>query len=262
MRIVKILLVSILLGFLYSVTAQNIPNQPSPPRLVTDMANILQGGDVQRLEQKLRLYNDSTSTQIAVVTVPDLQGYDISQYAIELGAKWGVGDKKFDNGIVILVAPRERKTFIATGYGVEEKLTDAQAKRIVEQIMLPQFRQGNYIAGIDSACDRIFQILTGMFTNPGGEADEFSWVPIVFFLLFLFIFFYIGYKNQKNGDNNSETISGRGVRKGGYGYPMTGGWYGDFRGGGGPFSGGGSSGGGFGGFGGGGFGGGGAGGGW
>jgi len=253
--------VVVLYGLL-ALNAQKIPDQPSPPRLVNDLAHILSSGERQNLEQKLVAYNDSTSTQIAVVTVPDLQGYDISQYAIELGSKWGVGNATFDNGIMVLVAPKERKVFIATGYGVEEKLTDLQAKRIVENTILPHFRQGNYFDGINAGCDRVFQILSGSFVASADD-QEFSWIPIIFMLCFIALFVYISIKSRKHRNLYGETISGRGVHTGSYGYPSGGGWYGDFSRGGGPFSGGGgSSGGGFGGFGGGGFGGGGAGGSW
>ena len=133
---------------LYPAIAQDIPERPVPPRLVTDMAGIFSPDKVAQLEKKLVWFNQQTSTQIAIVTVKDLHGYDISDFAFRLGDKWGVGQKGFNNGIVILIKPKTNeekgRIFIATGYGLEAVVPDAIAKRIVEVEILPEFRKNNY----------------------------------------------------------------------------------------------------------------------
>jgi len=86
--------------------AQEIPEKPFPPRLVNDFASILEPQEIDALEQKLVAYNDSTSTQIAVVTVTGLNGYDIADYANRLAEKWGIGTAGNDNGVIILVKPK------------------------------------------------------------------------------------------------------------------------------------------------------------
>lgn len=263
-------------GFFGFVIGQPvIPDKATPPRLVNDFAGILSVGQKRSLESKLVAYNDSTSTQITVVTVKSLGGEEASFFAFELGEKWGVGQNGEDNGIVILIAPNERKTFIATGYGAEGALPDAYAKRIVEDIMLPEFKKGDYFGGITKAVERIKGYLRGEFTKPSlGVSTSHPMIPfLLMFALFLFLvvlFSYIASKQKKGG----YTYSGKGVKPfsgpqwgGGFGGGNTTTWsggkgFGKGGGFGGGFGGGSSGGGGFGGFGGGSFGGGGAGGSW
>jgi len=246
-----------------------IPDKPNPPRLVNDFADILSVGQERTLENRLVAYNDSTSTQITIVTIKSLGGEEASFFAFELGEKWGVGTQGEDNGIVILIAPNDRKTFIATGYGTEGALPDAYAKRIVENVMLPQFKKGDYFGGITKAIVSIKQYLRGEFTVQKKETVTIN--PVVpmllmigLFLFLVILFSYIASKQKSGGF----TYSGKGVKP--FNGPQWGGTsWGGSKGGfggnfGGGFGGGGSSsgGGGFGGFGGGNFGGGGAGGSW
>ena len=112
-----------------------IPQRPSPPCLVNDLANVFSEEQRQELEQELVAFNDSTSNQIVIVTVNDLAGYDKMTFAQQIGETWGVGQKKQDNGIVILLKPKNEtkgEVFIAAGYGLEGALPDAICKRIVE----------------------------------------------------------------------------------------------------------------------------------
>jgi len=254
-----------------------IPAKPNPPRLVNDFANIINSRDEAALEKQLVLYNDSSSTQITVVTVNSLNGQDIAQFAYEIGEKWGVGQEGVDNGIVLLIAPNERKTYIATGYGLEGALPDAYAKRIVEDIMKPEFRRNNYIGGITKAVKQIVSYIKGEIQYTRPEISPLSGLlPIFILFLVLFIFLVIVASNN-NGGGGGYTIDDSGTHRhgkggwgggtwttgGGWGKPSGGGFSGGFGGGfgsgGGSFGGGG---GGFGGFGGGSFGGGGAGGSW
>ncbi len=235
-----------------------IPEKPNPPRLVNDFTQTLSSLQLQTLENKLKAYDDSTSTQIVVVFVNGLEGDDIATYATELGHKWGVGQGKADNGVAIVVAIQDRKTFIASGYGVEHLLTDFQAKQLVDQYMLPYFRQGKYYAGVDLATNKMFQLFSGEFDAfPVGEEDGMPSTVVLILIILLFLF--VISRRRKNQSHVIGDLPSQ--RRGGLGGGVFGGGFGSGGFGGGGF--GGSSGGGsFGGFGGGGFGGGGAGGSW
>ena len=113
----------------------------SPKRLVNDYVGILNGTENEALEQKLRIYNDSTSTQVTIVIVKSTLPYPAGDYAFELGKRWGVGQKDKDNGIVLLWATDDRKVFIATGRGMEGSIPDAISKRIISTIIAPAFKQ-------------------------------------------------------------------------------------------------------------------------
>jgi len=181
-RLFVLLIVVFIVGNTY---AQDIPDAPNPPRLVNDFAGILNKQDVATLEQSLVQFNNETSTQIAVVTVKSLHGYDISEFSFELGEKWGIGQKGKDNGILVLVAPNERKTFIATGYGLEGVVPDAIAKRIVEQEMIPYFKQGDYYSGIASAVKTLMSLTKGEFTADDYAKKKGRGIPFIILFLFL-----------------------------------------------------------------------------
>jgi uncharacterized protein len=170
-------------------SAQKFPDPPNPPRLVNDYAGILSAEEKESLEKKLLIYNDTTSTQIAVVTIQSLNGYPASDYAIQLGEHWGIGQKGRNNGALILVAVEDRETFIATGYGLEGSIPDALAKRIVEQDMIPYFREGNYFKGLDKATDTMIALASGEYTALPRK-EKFPWqVLMVIFLMILFFLF-------------------------------------------------------------------------
>ena len=238
--------------------AQNsdFPPRPNPPRLVNDMADMLSAEEEQALERKLVNYNDTTSTQIAVVTLNSIGGYDANQYAAELGERWGVGTGKNDNGLIILVAKDERKVAIQTGYGMEEYVPDAIAKRITERTLKPNFQKGAYYKGLDEATGLIIGLASGAYQgDPTANRGEEEGGPSIMFIIIIVI--VIVFILSRRG-------GGRGGRGGGRRYARTfggpvivPGGFGTFRTGGGMFGGGGG-GGGFGGFGGGSFGGGGA----
>lgn len=233
--------------------AQSFPEKPNPPRLVNDFAGMISGSENQALEDKLVAYDDSTSTQITIVTINTLDGMDKAQYATELGEKWGIGRAKEDNGVLILVAKEERQIFIATGRGVEEYLPDAICKRIIENIIKPNFKAGDYYSGLDRATDEMVARLSGTFVNTNN--DEKDGIPFWVVLLIIFVIFFVLPFIFRNKGGDGTTYGGRGYRSWGSGPVIWGGggssWGGGSRGGGG-----------FGGFGGGSFGGGGAGGSW
>jgi uncharacterized protein len=242
-------LLFVLLTFSATLKAQ-LPSPPVPPRLVNDYTGTLTSSQINTLEHKLVAYNDSTSTQILVLLVDDLQGYGIEKYATEIGHSWGVGQKDKGNGVVILVKPKKGsekgQVTIRTGYGMEEYLTDATGKFIVEKEMIPAFKVGDYYTGIDNAINVIMDLCSGKFTQGEYTSDDYPlWLIILFIIAIAIIF-------SKFSRGGGQSYSGRGART--IFIPMGGGF------GGGGFSGGSS--GGFGGFGGGGFGGGGASGSW
>ena len=172
--------------------AQTIPDRPNPPKLVNDFAGVMQSGEVNALEQKLRAFNDSNSTQIAIVTIKSIDGYDIADYAYKLGEKWGVGQKGKDNGILIVVAPNDRKVFIATGYGAEEYVTDAMSRRIIEQKFKPSFKNNNYYQGLEDGTTDIINLLTGKFkAEPqekiGKHKGSFTKIIVILVIIILLI---------------------------------------------------------------------------
>lgn len=241
-----------------------LPEKPKIQTSVYDNAKMMSGFEAKSLEQKLISYNDTTSTQIVVITVNSLQGNDVAMYATELAHKWGIGQTGKDNGVLILASKEDRKITIRTGYGVEHLLTDALSRRIIENIITPQFKQGNFYGGFDKATTAIIQIMNGEYEGEPRYDDSEKGIPIGFIILFFIIIIIIlSRKRGSKGDKNG------GKRSGGFSLLdaiiLSNAGRGSFGGGsfGGGSSGGGFSGGGFGGgFGGGGFGGGGASGGW
>ena len=138
--------------------AYAIPAKPSPARLVNDFAGVFSSSQTATLEEALVAYDDSTSTQIAVVTVDDLEGYQAAEYATRIGLEWQVGSERFDNGVVILVKPKTRResgeVFIAVGYGLEGAIPDARARSIINSIMIPRFIEDDYYGAVAGACKR------------------------------------------------------------------------------------------------------------
>jgi uncharacterized protein len=257
----KILL--FLLVFTYLVaSAQNIPAPPNPPRLVNDFAHVMTADQVQDLENKLVAYDDSTSIQIAVVTIQTTGDYAIDDYALKILREWKVGNKSTNNGLVVLAAIQDHKVFIATGYGMEGVVPDITAKQIIENEIVPNFRQQNYYRGFDLATDAIILASRGEYKAPEGYNQRKqkgkgggNILGLIIFFVIIFILISRGGGRGGGGGMFSRTgvlpfIIGSMI-----GSSSRGGWSG---GGGGGWSGGG----GFGGFGGGGGGGGGAGGSW
>lgn len=243
-----------------------IPPAPNPPRLVNDFLNKLTPEQQDALERKLVAYDDSTSNQIAIVTIDDIGDYDISDFAVALGRKWGVGGKEFNNGIVIVISiPKDggkRQVWIATGYGLEGAIPDITAKQIIEGDIIPNFKNNDIYRGLDEGTSDLMRAAAGEYKAPPGYSNRKkgkgggSIVGAV--IIFIIIMIIISNINKRGGGG---MMSRRGYRRWDNSPPIF--WFpSGGGGGGGGWSGGGSSGGGFGGFGGGGFGGGGAGGSW
>jgi len=163
-----LLLLAIIQAQTTTSQAQDFPKPQNPPRLVNDFSSFLSRDEVNSLEQKLVAFNMETSTQIAIVIVPSLDGYDKADYSFRLAEEWGIGQKGKDNGILILVKPktdREKgEVFIAPGYGLEGAVPDAIAKRIVNVEILPAFREGSNYRGLDDATSTLISLTKGEFT--------------------------------------------------------------------------------------------------
>ncbi len=180
------------------VYSQNLPERPAPPRLVNDFAGFISIQDAAAIETQLVNFANQTGTQIAVATVKTLDGYDVSDYAIRLAQKWQIGQKSKDNGVLILIKPRigneEGKVFIATGYGMEDILPDIVCKRIIENEMIPRFKQGMNSEAISAATTVIMSLASKKFTPQeyaSGTTEQAPPVAIVI-LVFFIIFFIIG----------------------------------------------------------------------
>ena len=197
-----------------AVLSYAIPSRPDPQRLVNDLAQVFTSDQVSRLENTLVAFDDSTSNQIVVVTVKDLEGYDPSEYATRIGLDWGVGSAQFNNGIVLLVKPKTYdsagQVFIAVGYGLEGAIPDAYAKRIIENELIPNFRLNDYYAGVEAACDVLMKLASGEISEPRGEEEDDALLEIIATLLFigLLIFIFIIAIGQ-NDDNGHSSGGGR-----------------------------------------------------
>jgi len=252
------LLLFVIAGFTTASAQYKIPEKPSlnEQTSVYDYIDLLNQSQEILLRSKLIRYADSTSTQIVVVIISSTRGEDISFLGAKWGQKWGIGQADKDNGILITLAKDDRKIDINTGYGIETIVTDRMAERIINRIMVPQFKNGNYYEGLDQGADALFAALQGEYSEDREFNVKNDFPFILFIIFFLIIFILIKSKGGgKNGGRRGRSgslldviiLSNMG-RTGGYSGSSGGGW---------------SSGGGFsGGFGGGGFGGGGASGGW
>ena len=262
----RIFIAAVLTSFSLFVFGQRkaIPSPFNPPRLVNDYVNLLSQAEFQTLERRLVEYSDSTSIQIAVVIEETTGGEDIVTYSQRLAEEWGIGIEGRDNGILLLVTTKDRGLRIHTGYGTEAFLPDNMSKRIISQILIPNFRSEKYYDGLYKATDIIMKLGTGEYQALERKGKEKGIPPeLIFILVVLSIIVITAAKNGDRWDDGDDGGYYRGGRYEDYGRPhrrKRGGWIvtggGGFGGSGGGFRGG------FGGFGGGSFGGGGASGSW
>jgi uncharacterized protein len=227
---------------------------------VVDAANIIPPAVADRITAKLALLESKSGIQLVVATVKSLEGDEIEPYANALFRAWGLGEKTKNNGVLLLVAPKERKTRIEVGYGLEGTLTDALAKIIIINAMAPRFKTGDFGGGIERGVDDIITVLTTdssewqqrpdlrIVRNQDSTFDAF--IPFIVFGLFIFIFFLLTPPRER-GNFLSFLLgmmmsSGNGRHRGRYddGFGGGGGGWSDggFSGGGGSSGGGGASG--------------------
>lgn len=256
-----------LLGFLFAFQTlfsqgYTIPEKPSFQTSVYDYVNLLTKEQKANLESKLVRYSDTTSTQIVVAIIASTEGENINYLAANWGEKWGIGDAAKDNGILILLAKDDRKITIQSGKGVEEFLTDFQSKRIIDQVITPEFKKGDFYSGLDLGSDYIFRTLQGEFKGTRKKGEEKFPIGVIFFIVIVIIVIMMSSKGNNNGGKNYRTqspletildtiiLTNAGRRSGGFGGGFGGGssgggGFGGFGGGfgGGSFGGGGASGG-------------------
>jgi uncharacterized protein len=265
----SIILLSLLFFFtsLSSLIGQDFPEPPNPPRLVNDFAGLLSAQEVNALENKLVAFSDTNSTQIAIVIINDLKGYDIVDYSQRLAQKWGIGEKKYNNGVIIVLKPKtaeeKGEVNIDVGYGMEPIIPDITATQIIENEMKPHFRNNDYYSGLDAAVNTIMSLAAGQFTadqykKGAGKSSPFRFlIPII--VLVIIVSMINRNKGKQYGTKSNSSSFWTALMLGSMLGGSRGSW-GNFQSGSGGFGGGG--GGGFGGFGGGSFGGGGASGSW
>jgi uncharacterized protein len=188
---------------------------PAPNSLVYDNINFFSPEDKEYLNNKLIALDKETSVQIVVAITPEMYGYEKDDYATRLLESWKPGAKGKDNGFVILIKPKtddsKGDVFIATGYGVEQFVTDAISKKIIDNEVIPEFKKGNYTAGIDKAINTIISLTKGEFTGKEyldkNNADEAPWFIFIVFIIILITIIFAGRK----GNNNHTSIGGGGL---------------------------------------------------
>jgi uncharacterized protein len=239
-----------------ALAAPKFPALPNFPKLsgrVVDDANILSSDTKADLTRKLATLEQKNSRQLVVVTIPSLGGYEISDYGYQLGRAWGLGQKTLNNGILLIVAPNEHKTRIEVGYGLEPIITDAFSSVVIQTQVLPQFRKGDFNAGVEGGVDALIQQLSletseaekraaAAASLPHGDSgqDMPGWmVLLIFFGIFGFIWLRSWRHPGAGGSGGSYWGGGGG---GGWSGGGGGSFGGGFGGGGGSFGGGGSSG--------------------
>ncbi|MBI3888850.1 TPM domain-containing protein [Candidatus Nomurabacteria bacterium] len=159
-----------------------------PQNFVNDYAGVLSAESKNALESKISNFEKQTTDEIAVVTIPSLDGDTVENVAQDIFTKWGIGKKDKNNGVLILVAISEHKTRIQTGYGVEGDLTDLATSYMQSEIMAPAFRQNDYYSGLSGAVDKIIESLNGGNVVPEGysssKKSNTDW-SFIFFLMFI-----------------------------------------------------------------------------
>jgi len=208
-NILYIALLFISFCFSNIVTAQfEIPKKPKlQTSIYDDYIQLLSPSEKNALEKKLIRYSDTTSTQIVVAIISSTDGENINYLGAQWAHSWGIGQKKEDNGVFILLAKEDRRIAINTGYGVEHLLTDAMSRRIIERDIIPYFKKNDYYGGLNSGADAIFEVLSGEYQGTRQTESEGTPVIPIFIIIFIVILvIIIANKNNKRG--------GKGGRKG------------------------------------------------
>ena len=210
-------LLSILIALLVSAVSFSQQNMTAekllsykPTKLVNDFTGTLTPDQEQALERKLVAFDDSTSTQIAVVIINSLDGNEIADYNLKVLRAWGVGGKENNNGVVLLIAKKDRKLNIATGYGVEGALPDITCKQIIDDIIVPKFKGDDYYRGIEEGTDAIIQAVKGEYKAPEGYHKGRSTGGSVLRTVFIIIVILIFLAMSGRGGGGGSFMSRRG----------------------------------------------------
>lgn len=239
----------LLLAFAAPILASGPQFPPLTGRVVDD-AHILSPATQSELTSMLVRHEQTTGQQVVVVTLPSLQGYSIEEFGYQLGRYWGIGQKDKNTGALLIVAPKERKVRIEVGYGLEGQLTDAQSRVIIERDIAPQFKRGDFNAGVVGGTTTILKVLGGDASaarapagsggQPSNNVDQ-AWIVLALFAGWLIYVFLMRKFGRNPGIVRRVGRTGYGGFYGGFGGGSSGGG-GGFSGGGGSFGGGGASG--------------------
>jgi uncharacterized protein len=176
-------------------------NSPNPSGYVNDFAGILTNSDT--LEQELAQFDAETSNQIAVVTIPSLDGTPIEEYAVQLFEKWRIGQKTKDNGVLLLVAPNEKEVRIEVGYGLEGALPDITASAIIRNDILPHFKTNDFDAGVSAGVLAIMRAVQGEYSGESAQstatAQAIRVLPTLIFWIIIILLVIFSSKGKKNG---------------------------------------------------------------
>jgi len=261
MKKTVIIVISLLLWLpLWSTAQETLPVPSAPQSWVNDYAGVFSSAETNALEQKLNEFEYRTSTQIFVISLDDNGGYTVSDLAPRIGEQWGVGQQGKDNGLLLVLDMQANDVTISTGYGLEEYIPDITAGRIVQNELIPNFKNGDFYAGVDAAIDVMISLLDGKFTadeyrkqTSSGGASSFA---AIFFMIIVFSMIFGGRRRSSgvgrsnlplwlalgmmSGGRHSGSFGNFSSGSGGFG---GGGGFGGFSGGGGgSFGGGGASG--------------------
>lgn len=241
----------LLVAFVLSFLSHTVLAQLAVPELwgmrVHDDAKVLSSQTVQQLEAQLKLHEDSTSNQIAILIIPSLQGEAIEDYTLKVAKKWKLGSAKNDNGALLLIAVEDRKMRIEVGQGLEGVLTDALTSQIIRHELAPNFRRGDYDTGVRAAVTAMIQAIGGEYESTGTVPNATRSINPIFIIFLIIGIITLISRFTKGGNNRGGGwSSGGGWYGGGFGGlgggRSSGGGFGGFSGGGGSFGGGGSSG--------------------
>ena len=174
MKFSKFLSAFTLLSLVFYSTFAQKPIPELWGQRVHDEALVLKQATIDQLEKGLEQYEDSTSNQIAILIIQSLDGQFIEEYSLKVAEKWKLGVKAKDNGVLLLIAIDDHKMRIEVGHGLEGVLTDALCNRIIRNEMAPEFRRGDYDAGILAAIHSIVQAIGGEYSSTDKEGNDFD----------------------------------------------------------------------------------------
>lgn len=243
----------LLLVTLLCVPAQALDVPPAPTQWLTDRAGLLGGTEADLLNKKLSTFEQQTGAQFIIYIFKSLENESLEDFTIRSVERWKVGQKKYDNGLVLFVFVDERKTRVEVGYGLEGTITDAVSSRVLREFLAPKFQAGDYSGGLNAAADELMRRIR---TNekpveplqPRGGSAESEDIGIVPLIILLFVIFFVIAPMMRRGAGCNGCLlpflfsgGGSGITFGGGGF-SSGGGFGGFSGGGGGFGGGGASG--------------------
>lgn len=239
----KSLILTLFLALSTAGFAQDFfPSQPAG--MVNDFADMLTSSEEQRLETKLRNYRDTTTNAFVIATLESLQNYPIEDVAREMHNSWNIQYQERGNGVLILISEQDRSMRIEVGYGLEGAIPDIMANRIINDVLTPSFRAGDFYGGLDQATNILIDLAAGEFEGfPERQSSGGEGFPIDVLIIFIIIIFILISKGKggKGGRRHSLGSSGIIFYGGGFGTGRGGGGFGGFGGGGGFSSGGGGA---------------------